>query len=116
MALESAQKRIKHLETRLREYERRRGNHVLGHPSTMPDVEYQLSLTPYINRASLLQPNSGVYTKISNGYTFQSYKNISNNGQKLASALNKIGISVGDCIGTFMFNNGRHFLIHYAAA
>ena len=82
----------------------------------MPDREYQLSLTPFINRASMLQPDSGVYTKIESGYDFQSYRNIAIRGRKLASALQQIGVGVGDCIATFMHNNGRHFLIHYATA
>ena len=116
MALEQAQRRIKQLEARLSEYENDNNGNILGHPSTMPDREYQLSLTPLINRASLLQPNSGVYTKIENGYDFQSYYNISKRGEKLASAIQKYGINIGDCIASFSFNNGRHFLIHYAAA
>eukprot|EP01084_Bolivina_argentea_P000699 1287_1 len=82
----------------------------------MPDTAYQLSLTPWINRASLYQPNSGVHTKIANGYDFQSYAAIARRGQKLASALKNVGIGVGDPVATFMYNNGRHFLIHYAAA
>lgn len=69
-----------------------------------------------INRAAQLQPDSGVYTKIDDGYSFKSYKTIAERGKLFASALQNIGIGVGDCIGTFMYNNGRHFMVHYAAA
>eukprot|EP00484_Ammonia_sp_Unknown_P030930 CAMPEP_0197023740 /NCGR_PEP_ID=MMETSP1384-20130603/4390_1 /TAXON_ID=29189 /ORGANISM="Ammonia sp." /LENGTH=603 /DNA_ID=CAMNT_0042452001 /DNA_START=26 /DNA_END=1837 /DNA_ORIENTATION=- len=114
--LETAQKRIRQLEARLAKFEGSSGEHVMGHPSTMPDRAYQLSLTPYINRAAALQPESGVYTKIEEGYSFQSYRDITRKGQKLASALSNIGIGVGDSIATFMYNNGRHFLLHYTSA
>ena len=116
MSLESAQRRIKELEARLSQYESSKSEYVIGHASTMPDKEYQLSLFPFINRAPKLQASSGVYTRIENGYSFQSYRDISIRGQQLASALQSIHIGLGDVIGTFMYNNGKHFLIHYAAA
>ena len=50
---------------------------------------------------------------IANGYHKMTWKDVQARGTQIASALSKIGVKIGDRVGTFMWNNGRHMTLYY---
>jgi len=117
---EDAEQQIKVLKERLNVLESQldaaeaKSNLQLGAPSSMND-DFQLNLRYLCDRAARVQPDSEIVTRIANGqYHRMTYLQAQQIGTRLASALNKLGIKIGDRVATFMWNNGRHMCLYYA--
>jgi fatty-acyl-CoA synthase len=81
--------------------------------STMND-SYPLLLKTLLDRGPKLQPLNLVVTKIEGGYHTITYAEHMCRSYKLANALAKRGIGVGDRVATFMWNNARHLQCYHA--
>eukprot|EP01084_Bolivina_argentea_P023804 44462_1 len=105
--------RINLLKSRLNDQESK-SDLILGAPSSMAD-DFQLNLRYLCERGVAVQPNSKVVTRIANGkYHSITYRQAQQTATQIASALSNLGIKIGDRIGTFMWNNGRHMCLYYA--
>ena len=88
---------------------------IMGKPSTMND-KWQLNLYKLLHRASQIQPNSEILTVINNGndmhrITYRQFDKLCSN---LASSLkSKLSLNIGDCCGSFMYNNCRHLSLYF---
>eukprot|EP01083_Nonionella_stella_P278689 947837_1 len=85
----------------------------MGIPSTMND-SYQLNLRKLYERGCRIQPKNEIITKIAGGYHRLTYEHLQHRSTKIASSLKKLGIKIGDRIGSFMWNNARHLMLYYA--
>eukprot|EP01084_Bolivina_argentea_P116904 207645_1 len=115
-----ADEQIKTLKERLsaleaqNEISESKSNLVLGAPSSMNDA-YQLNLRYLCERGVEAQPNSQIVTRIADGqYHTITYADAQKVATRIASALSKLGVKVGDRIATFMWNNSRHMCLYYA--
>ena len=86
---------------------------VMGLPSTMND-NYQLNLRKLFERGCRIQPDNEIVTRTDIGYHRITYRQLQARSTRLASALSKVGISPGDTVTSFMWNNARHFMLFYA--
>eukprot|EP01084_Bolivina_argentea_P279266 477416_1 len=86
---------------------------IMGIPSTMND-SYQLNLRKLYERGCRIQPKNEIITKIAGGYHRLTYEHLQHRSTKIASSLKKLGIKIGDRIGSFMWNNARHLMLYYA--
>eukprot|EP00485_Elphidium_margaritaceum_P007939 CAMPEP_0202709576 /NCGR_PEP_ID=MMETSP1385-20130828/21673_1 /ASSEMBLY_ACC=CAM_ASM_000861 /TAXON_ID=933848 /ORGANISM="Elphidium margaritaceum" /LENGTH=563 /DNA_ID=CAMNT_0049368871 /DNA_START=25 /DNA_END=1716 /DNA_ORIENTATION=+ len=86
---------------------------IMGVPSTMNDA-YQLNLRKLVERGARIQPNNEIVTKIDGGYHRTTHKQLQARATKMASALHKLGVQVGDRVATLMWNNVRHLMLYYA--
>lgn len=76
---------------------------------------YQLNCRKLFERGCRIQPNNEIVTKISkNRYHRTTYRQLQHDSTKLASSLTKLGINIGDRVGSFMWNNARHLMLYYA--
>merc|ERR1719445_21485 len=73
-----------------------------------------LLLHRLLDRGPRLQPNNHVITKIDNGYNYVSYRDHMTQTYRLASALHSWGIKIGDVVGTYAYNSGRHMQMYHA--
>ena len=105
-------KKLNNLQQQIDEKEAK-SNLILGAPSSMGD-DCQLNLRYLCERGARVQPNSEIVTKIAGGYHRTTYVEIQKQATKLASALSKNNINIGDRVGTFMWNNSRHMMLYYA--
>eukprot|EP01084_Bolivina_argentea_P017583 32827_1 len=86
---------------------------VMGKQSTMND-KWQLNLVKLCHRGGVIQPNSEILTVTDNGMHSITYKQLNTLCLNLAFALqNKLGLNIGDCCGSFMYNNSRHISLYY---
>ena len=77
-------------------------------------MDYQLTLTPYMERARRMFPNKEIVTKAGPTLERSTYGEVINRVGRLANALEKLGVSRGDRVATFAFNNTRHFELYFA--
>eukprot|EP01083_Nonionella_stella_P287730 979498_1 len=117
---EQAEEQIKILKERLNLLESQlddtesKSSLILGAPSSMAD-DFQLNLRYLCERGASVQPDSEIVTRIGNGkYHRITYRQSQKISTKLAHAISNLGINIGDRIGTFMWNNGRHMCLYYA--
>jgi len=78
-------------------------------------MDYQLTLTPLLERARRLFPTKEIVTKAGPGLERFTYKQMYERVGRLANALAKLGIKNGDRVATFAWNNARHLEIYFAA-
>lgn len=78
-------------------------------------MDYQLTLTPIMERARRLFPKKEIVTKAGATLERYTYGDWAVRVAKLANALKKLGIERGDRVATFAWNNSRHFEIYFAA-
>ena len=76
--------------------------------------DYQLNMRKLFERGCSIQPNNEIVTKVDNGTHRMTFKQCQQRAARMASSLSKHGIKAGDRIGTFMWNNARHFVLYYA--
>ncbi|GAB2461287.1 long-chain fatty acid--CoA ligase [Jatrophihabitans fulvus] len=81
--------------------------------STMQD-DFPLTLTSILQHGSRIYPDSEVVTWTGGGARRATYAEVAVNAEKLASALAKLGVSSGDRVGTFCWNNQEHLEAYYA--
>ncbi len=78
-------------------------------------MDYQLTLTPLLERARRLFPKKEIVTKAGPGLERFTYEQMTERVARLASALEKLGVKRGDRVATFAWNNARHLEIYFAA-
>ena len=78
-------------------------------------MEYQLTLTPLLERARRLFPTKEIVTKAGAGLERFTYEQMADRVGRLANALTKLGVKSGDRVATFAWNNARHLEIYFAA-
>ncbi len=77
-------------------------------------MDYQLTLTPLLDRARRLFPNKEIVTKAGPGLERLTYGQMAERVARLANALEKLGVKRGDRVGTFAWNNVRHLELYFA--
>ena len=105
--------RIKSLEAKVNDAEQK-SNLIKGATSTMGD-NIQLSLRSLMERGVRCQPNVEIVTRIEGGkYHRITYAEAQKRAVRVASALTKLGVEIGDRVATLMYNNSRHLILYYA--
>ncbi|MFX1476117.1 MAG: AMP-binding protein, partial [Promethearchaeota archaeon] len=80
-------------------------------------MDYQLTLTPILERAKLIYPKKEIVSKLpelKGGLHRYTYADLHKRTLQLANVLKKLGIEPGDRVGTFAFNHYRHLELYYA--
>jgi fatty-acyl-CoA synthase len=77
-------------------------------------MDYQLTITPLLERARRLFPKKEIVTKAGPGLERFTYEQMTQRVARLANALDKLGIKRGDRVATFAWNNARHLEIYFA--
>jgi fatty-acyl-CoA synthase len=77
-------------------------------------MEYQLTLTPLLERAQRLFPKKEIVTKAGPGLERFTYEQMAERVGRLANALTKLGVKSGDRVATFAWNNARHLELYFA--
>jgi fatty-acyl-CoA synthase len=77
-------------------------------------MEYQLTLTPLLERAQRLFPKKEIVTKAGPGLERFTYEQMAERVGRLANALVKLGVKNGDRVATFAWNNARHLELYFA--
>ena len=78
-------------------------------------MDYQLTLTPFLERAMRMFPKKEIVTKSGPSLERSTYGEVTERIGRLANALARMGIRSGDRVATFSFNNTRHFELYFAA-
>ena len=77
-------------------------------------MDYQLTLTPLLERARRLFPKKEIVTKSGPGLERFTYEQMTERVARLANALEKLGVKRGDRVATFAWNNARHLELYFA--
>jgi fatty-acyl-CoA synthase len=77
-------------------------------------MDYQLTLTPMLERAQTLFPHKEIVTKAGPSLERYNYGQWGERVARLANALVKLGIRNGDRVATFAWNNSRHLELYFA--
>ena len=77
-------------------------------------MDYQLTLTPILERARRMFSNKEIVTKAGPTLERYTYGQMIERAGRLANALEKLGVKRGDRVATFAWNNSRHFEIYWA--
>jgi fatty-acyl-CoA synthase len=77
-------------------------------------MDYQLTLTPLLERSRRLFPKKEIITKAGPGLERFTYEQMNERAARLAGALRKLGIKSGDRVATFAWNNARHLELYFA--
>ncbi len=77
-------------------------------------MDYQLTLTPLLDRARRLFPKKEIVTKAGPGLERFTYAQMVERVNRLAGALEKLGVKRGDRVATFSWNNTRHLELYFA--
>ena len=77
-------------------------------------MNYQLTLDRILEHGRRLYPHTKIWTKLPNGafhhYTFADfYRRV----KRLSNVLESLGVTVGDRVGTFAWNNYQHLEMYY---
>lgn len=78
-------------------------------------MDYQLTLTPILERARRLFPKKEIATKAGPAMERYTYAEMNERAGRLANALKRLGVGRGDRVGTFAWNNSRHLELYFAA-
>lgn len=73
-----------------------------------------LVMTQMIERAEKFFPKKQVISRTSSGIQKFTYKEMGERTRRLASALQKLGVKVGDKVGTLAWNHHRHLEAYFA--
>ena len=77
-------------------------------------MDYPLTLTPLLERARHLFPKKEIVTKAGPTLERYTYAQMAERVNRLANALDKLGVRRGDRVATFAWNNARHLEIYFA--
>lgn len=75
-----------------------------------------LNLHTLMDRGAFFQPDNLIVTKIGTGYHECTFKQHLVNTKRLASALSRWGVSVGETVGTLMWNSAWHLHAYHAVS
>ncbi|MFM8266688.1 MAG: long-chain fatty acid--CoA ligase [Ilumatobacteraceae bacterium] len=81
--------------------------------STMMD-DYQLTLRSVFDFGRRVHAASRIITFTGDGYVDSSFAEVADRADRLAAALRRLGIGIGDRVGTFMWNNQTHMEAYLA--
>jgi fatty-acyl-CoA synthase len=76
--------------------------------------DFQLTLHHPLHRMRSVHPSSEVVTLTDDGIVRASYGEVAERVDRLARALDKLGVKQGDRVGTFAWNNQRHLELYMA--
>ena len=77
-------------------------------------MDYQLTLTPLLERARRLFPKKEIVTKAGPSLERFTYGEMTERVARLSNALEKLGVRRGDRVATFAWNNVRHLELYFA--
>lgn len=77
-------------------------------------MDYQLTLTPMLERARRLYPKKEIVTKAGPSLERHTYGEMAERVGRLSNALEKLGVRRGDRVATFAWNNARHLELYFA--
>lgn len=77
-------------------------------------MPYPLLLKSILYRASTIFPEKEVVSRDFSGMFRYTYGDMARRVRKLANALDRLGLKVGDPVGSFAWNNHRHLELYYA--
>jgi fatty-acyl-CoA synthase len=77
-------------------------------------MDYQLTLTPLLERARRLFPKKEIVTKAGPNLEHVTYGQMAERVARLANVLEKLGARRGDRVATFAWNNERHLELYFA--
>jgi fatty-acyl-CoA synthase len=80
--------------------------------STMQD--YPLTLRPVVEFGRTVHATSKIITFTGDGYVEATFAEVADRADQLAAALARLGVGEGDRVGTFMWNNKRHYECYLA--
>ena len=77
-------------------------------------MNYQLTIDRILEHGHRLYPHKKIWTKLPNG-SFHSYTFADFYGRvkRLSNVLESLGVTVGDRVGTFAWNNYQHLEMYY---
>jgi fatty-acyl-CoA synthase len=81
--------------------------------STMQD-DYPLTIGPLFAHGRQVHANSKVITCTADGYVEATFAEVADRADRLAAALTSLGVTSGDRVGTFMWNNQTHLEAYLA--
>jgi fatty-acyl-CoA synthase len=76
--------------------------------------DFQLTLHHPLHRMRSVHPRAEVVTLTEDGVTRASYGQVAERVDRLARALDRLGVEQGDRVGTFAWNNQRHLELYMA--
>ncbi len=77
-------------------------------------MDYPLTLDRILEHARRLHPKKRILTKMPSGEMHsEDYSKLYERSKKLANVLEKLGVKVGDRVGTFAWNNFQHMEMYY---
>ncbi len=77
-------------------------------------MDYQLTLTPFLERARRMFAHKEIVTKAGPSLERYTYGEWAERVGRLANALTKLGVQKGDRVATFAWNNARHHELYFA--
>jgi len=77
-------------------------------------MDYQLTLTPMLERARRLFYKKEIATKAGPAMERRTYGEMAERAGRLANTLEKLGVRRGDRVATFAWNNARHLELYFA--
>lgn len=78
-------------------------------------MNFPLTVGSMLERAEKFFPKKEVISRTSSGISRFTYKEIGQRTRRLASSLEKLGVSQGDRVGTLAWNHHRHLEVYFAA-
>jgi fatty-acyl-CoA synthase len=73
-----------------------------------------LNISTMLERAEMFFPKKEVISRMKGGIVRHTYKEIGERTRRLASALQTLGVKIGDRVGTFAWNHHRHLEAYFA--
>src|SRR5258708_26532606 len=77
-------------------------------------MDYQLTPQPLLERARRLCPTKEIVTKAGPELERYTYERFTARIARLAGALRKLGVTHGDRVATFAWNNARHLELYFS--
>ena len=78
-------------------------------------MDYPLLVHQFLERASTFFPNKEIVTREGEGTHRYTYTDLMQRSSRLSNGLAKLGVGIGDRVGTFAWNTYRHLEAYFAA-
>jgi fatty-acyl-CoA synthase len=77
-------------------------------------MDYQLTMDRILEHANRVYPHKRIKTKLPDGSWHEyTYRDLYNRSKRLGNVLVKLGVDVGDRVGTFAWNNYQHMELYF---